>query len=315
MGIQDILNAHQCITPYIHITPVLTCKSFNDILKKTLFFKCENFQKTGSFKARGATHALLSLHKHSVKTGVATHSSGNHAAALSWAAKQRQTNAHIVMPESAPKSKIEAVRHYGGKIVFCRPTLKAREETLNQIVAKTEADFIHPYDNAAIICGQGTAALEFLNSFSLDAIVVPVGGGGLASGTAIAVSALSPKTKIYGAEPKNADDAFRSVRDGRLYQIENPDTIADGLRTSLSNLTFSIIAQTVDDILLTSEEQIRKTTHLVWQRMKIIIEPSAAVPLAALFDNISRIPEKKIGIIFSGGNIDLNGFRLFRTKN
>lgn len=312
--IDNIQNARRRIAPFIHRTPIFTSTTLNAISSKTLYFKCENLQKTGSFKARGATNALLSLCEQDPPNAVATHSSGNHAAALSWAAGINGIKALIVMPENAPEAKVNAVRHYGGDITFCRPTLKARETTLTRVLEKTSARFIHPYDHQNIICGQGTAAIELLQSQSLDAVIAPVGGGGLLSGSSLAVRALSPKTKIYGAEPAKADDAYRSFQKGHLCKITNPNTVADGLRTNLSELTFAIIKQYVDNIFLADEAQIIKATRLMWERMKIIVEPSAAVPLAALWQNLDSIPEKKIGIIVSGGNMDLKSFRLFNPE-
>lgn len=247
--IDNIRQASQLIGPHVHRTPVLTSRALNEITETELFFKCENLQKTGVFKIRGATNAVMNLGTEEAARGVATHSSGNHGAALALAASWRGTNAYVVMPENAPKVKKDAVASYGAQIVFCKPTLSSRETTLAEIVSRTGASFVHPYDNCDVIAGQGTAALELCEEINaLDIIMVPVGGGGLLSGTAIAVSAVSPTTFVIAAEPERADDAYRSFYSGRLIPVENPDTIADGLRTSLSPLTFSIIRDNVKDI-------------------------------------------------------------------
>lgn len=304
---KDIQEAHERIKSLIHRTPVLSSQSINSILEMDLFFKCENFQKVGAFKFRGATNAVRLLSHEELKKGVTTHSSGNHAAALSLAAKQMNIPAYIVMPENAPEIKKKAVEGYGAKITFCEPTLKAREDTLRNVQQKTGATFIHPYGNFNVICGQGTAAKELMEEVAdLDVIIAPVGGGGLMSGTVIASKALNPKIKVYGAEPLNADDAFRSFKKGVLIPSDRPNTIADGLLTSLSPMTFQIIRENVDDILTVKEETIVSAMRMIWERMKIIIEPSSAVPLAAVLENRSLFKSKKVGIILSGGNVDLN---------
>lgn len=306
ISITDIQQAHKRIKSFIHLTPVLSSNGINEIAGAELYFKCENLQKVGAFKARGATNAVLSLTNEEMKNGVATHSSGNHAAALSLAAKWQGIKAYIVMPRTAPKVKVEAVKGYGGEIVFCEPTLAARETTLENVVKKTNATFIHPYDNYTIIAGQGTAALELLEQVSgLDLVMAPVGGGGLMSGTALTVSSLSPKTQIFGAEPAGADDAYRSFKDGKIYPSINPKTIADGLLTSLSEKTFGIIRKHVHEILTVSEESIIQAMRLIWERMKIIVEPSSAVPFAAVLEHNLGKEYNKIGIILSGGNVDL----------
>jgi len=303
----DIQIAHERIKAFIHRTPVLSSKSINEILNVDLNFKCENFQKVGAFKFRGATNAVRSLSKNEVQKGVATHSSGNHAAALSLAAKQIGVPAYIVMPENAPEIKKKAVEGYGAKITFCEPTLQAREDTLNNVQKETGATFIHPYDNFNVICGQGTAAKELLEDVSdMDIIIAPIGGGGLMSGTAISSKAINPNIKIYGAEPLNADDAFRSFIEKKLILAGPPNTIADGLLTSLSPMTFQIIRENLDDIITAKEETIVKAMRMVWERMKIIIEPSSAVPLAAIMENKNLFKGKKVGLIVSGGNVDLN---------
>ncbi|MEX2603256.1 MAG: pyridoxal-phosphate dependent enzyme [Gracilimonas sp.] len=302
-----IKEASQRISEYAHRTPVLNSRQVDKKTGGQIFFKCENFQKVGAFKFRGATNAVFSLNDEEAKNGVATHSSGNHAQALALAAKLRGIPAFVVMPENAPKVKVMAVKDYGAEITFCESNLEARETTLKQVVAKTGASFIHPYNDARIIAGQGTAALEFLEDYpKLDIIITPVGGGGLVSGTAIAAKAIKPEIKIIGAEPEQADDAYRSFKSGELIKINNPTTIADGLRTSLGELSFSIIMDKVDDIVLVSERSIVEAMRYVWERMNLIIEASAAVPLAAVFDGKIDVQGKNVGIILSGGNVDLD---------
>jgi threonine dehydratase len=305
--IQTLLEAHERIKPFIHRTPVLTSESIDTIIGAKLFFKCENFQKVGAFKFRGACNSVFSLRPTDAARGVATHSSGNHAAALALAAKLRRIPAFIVMPTSAPKVKCAAVAGYGGKITFCEPTLAARESTLEKIISETNAIFIPPYNYCPVIAGQGTAAIELLEDISeLDIVIAPVGGGGLLSGTAIAVKSCSPKTRVFAGEPKAANDAFESFYQKKLIPSMNPKTIADGLLTSLSPLTFSIIQKWVDAIYTAEEVTIASAMKLIWERMKIIIEPSCAVPLAAIMENAAVFKGKRIGIILSGGNVDLD---------
>ena len=302
----DVLAAHKRIIPYVHQTPVLTSKSINKIIGAELFFKCENFQKVGAFKFRGATNAVLSLIEEEAVKGVATHSSGNHAAALALAAMNRNISSFIVMPENAPDIKKKAVAGYGAKIYYCEPTLQARESTLKKVQKETGAHFIHPYDNFEVISGQGTAALELIQEKNnLDIIMAPVGGGGLLSGTSISAKSMNRMIEVIAAEPEMADDASRSFKSGKLIPSDNPKTLADGLLTSLSDLTFAIIQKNVDDIVLTNEENIVLAMKMIWERMKIIVEPSSAVPLAAIIQNKSRFQNKKVGIIISGGNVDL----------
>ncbi|MBN1143435.1 MAG: pyridoxal-phosphate dependent enzyme [Bacteroidales bacterium] len=302
----DIRQAHERIAPHIHRTPVMTSSDLNELTGVSLFFKCENFQKVGAFKYRGATNAVLSLTDDEAKQGVATHSSGNHAAALALAARKRGIPCYVVMPETAPAPKIEAVKHYGAEITFCESTLKSREDTLSSIIEKTGAVVIHPYDNFRVICGQGTAAKELLEDISgMDCLFVPVGGGGLLSGSSISAKAMNPTIKVYGCEPLNADDACRSLKTGVLQPPLKPNTIADGLLTAMSELTFTIIKKNVDDIFTVSEDSIIKAMLLIWQRMKIIIEPSSAVAFAAVMENRDLIKGKRAGIILSGGNVDL----------
>jgi threonine dehydratase len=301
-----IRAAAKRIERYAHRTPVFTCESLNRLAGAELFFKCENFQKVGAFKFRGACNAVFSLSDEEAKHGVATHSSGNHAAALALAAKIRGIDAHIVMPNNAPEVKRAAVAGYGGKITFCEPTLTAREATIAQIVEHTLAVLVHPYNDYRVIAGQGTAALELMERVpKLDVVMTPVGGGGLLSGTCIAVAAVSPGTKIIAAEPEGADDAFRSLTAGKIIPMKDPLTIADGLRSSLGDRTFPIIQRYVHEIITVSEEAIIHAMQQVWERMKIIIEPSAAVPVAAVLQRNATIAGKRVGIILSGGNVDL----------
>ncbi len=301
-----IRQAHARIRDSIHRTPVLTSSRLDELAGPELFFKCENFQKAGVFKARGACNAVLLLDDVSAKRGVVTHSSGNHAAALARAAALRGIPAHIVMPSNSPQVKVAAVKAYGGTITFCEPTLAAREETAQRVQSETGATMIPPYDDPHVIAGQGTAALEFLEQCpDLDVVMTPVGGGGLLSGTAIAAKGLNPEIAVWAGEPAEADDAFRSWKTGRLIPSENPNTIADGLRTSLGDLTFPVIQALVDEIFTASEDAIIRTMRLVMERMKIVIEPSSAVPLAALLENDIDLKGKRVGIILSGGNVDL----------
>lgn len=305
--LEDIRAAHERIRKFIHRTPVLTCRAIDEMCGARLFFKCENLQKVGAFKIRGACNAVFSLADEEASKGVATHSSGNHAAALTLAASWRGIQSHVVMPENAPKVKVTAVAGYGARITFCKPTLEAREAALGEVIKATGAAFIHPYNDFRVICGQGTAALELCEEMpGLDAIITPVGGGGLLSGTAVAVSSVSPGTVIIGAEPKGADDAFRSLQAGRIIPVRNPDTIADGLRTSLGDLTFSIISRLVNEIITASEPGIVAAMRHIWERMKIIVEPSSAVPLAAVLEHRAGFSGKRIGIVLSGGNVDLD---------
>ncbi|MEX0724069.1 MAG: pyridoxal-phosphate dependent enzyme [Gracilimonas sp.] len=305
--INDIKIAHQRISEYAHRTPVLNSKQVDEKTGGRIFFKCENFQKVGAFKFRGASNAIFSLSEEDAKNGVATHSSGNHAQAVALAAKMRGIPAYVVMPENAPKVKVKAVKNYGAEVTFCESTLEARESTLGQVVKKTGATFIHPYDDARIIAGQGTSVIELLEDHpDLDIIIAPVGGGGLLSGTALAAKSIKPDIVVIGAEPQNADDAYRSFKSGELIPVKNPDTIADGLRTSLGKLPFSIITEHVDDIVTVPEESIVEAMRYVWERLNMIIEASCAVPVAAVFDGNVDVKGKKVGIIITGGNVDLD---------
>jgi len=304
--LEDIRAAHERIQPFIHRTPVLSSSAINEIAGCEIYFKCENFQKVGAFKARGAANAVSKLSEEDKKAGVATHSSGNHAAALARAAKIAGIPAYIVMPETAPDIKKKAVKEYGGEIIECKPTQAAREETLEKVVEETGATFIPPYDHLDVIEGQATCALELLeDNPDLDVIMAPVGGGGLLSGTALTSHYLKPEVKIIAGEPEGANDAYLSFTTGSLKPMIGPNTIADGLLTSLGKINFRIILDHVDDILTVSDEQIIAAMRLIMERMKIIIEPSCAVPLAALLANKERFAGKKVGIILSGGNVNL----------
>ena len=303
--LSDIRASYSRIRPFIHQTPVLSSKLLNELFGCELFFKCENFQKVGAFKFRGATNAVLSLTPEEKRRGVVTHSSGNHAAALALAARLNGVKANIVMPETAPVVKKNAVAGYGAVITFCEPTLEAREETTRMIMEKTGATLIHPYDNFNVICGQGTAALELLDEKDdLDIVVAPVGGGGLLSGTSTCVKGIDSAVRVFGAEPLNANDAYISFTTNKLTPSVNPLTIADGLLTSLSELTFSIIKKNVDDIYTAKEESIIECMLLIWERMKIIIEPSSATVLAIVKENPEVFRGKRTGLIISGGNVD-----------
>jgi threonine dehydratase len=306
----DVLVAYSRIKPFIHRTPVMTSQAINDICQTKLFFKCENFQKVGAFKFRGSTNAVLSLSDVKAAKGVATHSSGNHAQALALAARMRGIPAFIVMPSNSPQVKKDAVAGYGAEIIFCEPTLEARERTLIDVVARTGAEFIHPYNNCNVIAGQGTAALELIESVeNLDYVIAPVGGGGLLSGTLLTIRAESPDTKVIAAEPSGADDAFRSINSGRIMPSLNPKTICDGLLTSLGDITFSIISQNISRIVTVDDEIIIRAMKLIWERMKIVIEPSSATVLAVVLKEQEMFSNKRVGLILSGGNIDLADFR------
>lgn len=302
---EDIRRAHAAIRPFIHQTPVLTSGQLNDMFGCELFFKCENLQKAGAFKFRGATNAVLSLNEEEKSRGVVTHSSGNHAAALALAARMNGIRAQIVMPENAPSVKKDAVEGYGGIITFCKPSQLAREETTHRIIEQTKAVLVHPYDNFNVICGQGTAALELIEEVpDIDNLIAPVGGGGLLSGSSLSAKGLNHDIRVIGAEPEKANDAWRSFKSGVLTPSVTPDTIADGLLTSLSKLTFTIIKTNVDDIITVNERSIIECMLLIWQRMKVIIEPSSATVLAVIKENPSLFRNQKTGLILSGGNVD-----------
>jgi len=303
----DVLAAAERVRPFVHRTPVLTCETINQEVGAELYFKCENFQKVGAFKYRGATNAVQALAPAVLARGVATHSSGNHAAALALAAARRGCQAHVVMPSSSPPVKRAAVAAYAGHIVECAPSLQARQETLERVVAETGATFVHPYDDPLVVAGQGTAALELLDSVhGLDALIAPVGGGGLLGGTTLAARGAGRQTiRVYGAEPEAADDAKRSLEAGRILPSLDPQTVCDGLLTSLGEIPFAIMQQHVDDIATASEAGIMSALRLVLERMKIVVEPSAVVPLAVLLERRLDLRGKRVGIILSGGNLDL----------
>lgn len=307
-SIDDIRAAAARIQPHVHRTPVMTCSALDGLAGAQLFFKCENLQKVGAFKARGAMNAVFSLADAEAARGVVTHSSGNHGAALALAAARRGIRAHIVMPRTAPAVKREAVAGYGGNVILCEPTQQSREETLARVQAETGAVVIPPFNDVRIIAGQGTTALELLaQTGGLEIVMTPVGGGGLLSGTAIAVRALAPEVDVFGAEPANADDAFRSLKEGRIVPSENPKTIADGLLTSLGDLTFEAIRTHATGIVTVSEEGIVRAMRLLWERMKLVVEPSGAVPLAAVLEHPGTFAGKRVGLVLSGGNVELPG--------
>ena len=307
LNLDTIRAAHERIRPYIHRTPVLTNSWLNDACRASLFFKCENFQKIGAFKARGATNAVFALDDETAQRGVATHSSGNHGAAVARAAKLRGIPAHIVMPSNSAKVKIRAVESYGAQVVFCEPTEESREIKCAELINKTGATLIHSFENEHVVAGQGTAAMELLEDITdLDVIMCPVGGGGLLSGTAIAAKSMQPQIKVVAVEPANADDAAQSFRAGRRLVTEKKFTIADGLRTNIGEPNFAIVQCYGDDIVTVSEEAIISAMRTIWETMKIIIEPSAAVPYAAIADGVIDVNGKRTGIILTGGNVDLD---------
>jgi len=304
--ITDIRQAAERIRPHAHRTPVMTCRSLDQRVGAQVFMKCENLQKVGAFKFRGACNAVFSLSPDEAARGVATHSSGNHAQALALAARMRGIPAYIVMPRNAPAVKQAAVAGYGGIITLCEPTLAARESTLAEVVAATGAKVVHPYNDARVIAGQGTAALELLADVpDLDVIMAPVGGGGLLSGTAIAARAVAPQMRVIAAEPAGADDAFRSLAAGHIIPSVQPQTIADGLLTSLGDLTFPIIREHVEQIVTVSEAAIVAAMKFVWERAKLVVEPSGVVPIAALWEEAIDLRGLRVGVILSGGNVDL----------
>lgn len=312
---ETISEAHARIRPFIHKTPVMTSESINDLAGCKLFFKCENLQRVGAFKARGAMNAALSLPEADRVKGIATHSSGNHAQAIALAAKILGMKAHVVMPRTAPEIKKKGVRAYGGIIYECEPTLQSRETTLAEVVKKTGATEIHPFNNYAVMAGQATAAKELFEEVSdLDFIVTPVGGGGLLSGTALATKFFSPQTAVIAGEPEGADDASRSMQSGKI-EASQSNTIADGLLTSLGDKTFPIIRDNVKEVITVSDEEIVEAMRLVWERLKIIVEPSGVVPFAAVLKDKNKFKGKRVGIIFSGGNVDLErALKLFTSK-
>ena len=309
---EDIVAAHDRIRQYIHRTSVLTSQSIDDVAGTQIFFKCENFQKIGAFKARGAMNAALSLSPDELKKGVATHSSGNHAQALARAARILDTKSYIVMPRNAPEIKKKGVRAFGGEIFECEPTLQARETMLAEVIGKTGATEIHPFNNYDVVAGQSTAAKELYEDVTdLNFIVAPVGGGGLLSGTALATKYFSPNTIVLAGEPEGADDAYRSLKSGKI-ETSQANSVADGLLTSLGDKTFPLIRELVREVIVVTDKEIIQAMQMIWERLKIIVEPSCAVPFAAVLKQAPRFKGQKVGIILSGGNVDLaRAFKLF----
>lgn len=305
-SLSDIKRAHQRISKHLIPTPVLSSHNINDIAGAEIYFKCENFQKTGSFKMRGATNTILSIRPEDRVNGFATHSSGNHAQAVAYAAHLAGSKAYIVMPKNAPKVKKEAVKAYGGEIVFCEPNEASRQSTCDAIIQKTGALFIPPFEHPDIIAGQATAAKELIEEMhELDTILTPVGGGGLAAGTCLAVKYLIPGTEVILGEPEKANDTYKAFKSGEITPVDNPDTIADGLKVTVGKLNFDIIQENVKDIITVTENEIIEAMRLIWERVKIVIEPSCAVPFAAVLKDKKRFEGKKLGIILTGGNVDL----------
>lgn len=305
--LEDMLLAHERIKPHVHRTPVLTSSFLNDVTGAELFFKCENFQKAGAFKVRGASNAVFGLDEETAKAGVATHSSGNHALSLSYAAGRRGIPCHVVMPRTAPQAKKDAVRGYGGIITECEPSTTSREAVFAEVEKKTGAEFVHPYNDHRVIAGQGTCSKELMEQTDgLDAVIAPIGGGGMVSGTCLTLSNLAPEVKIFAAEPEQADDAARSFRAGHIIADDAPNTVADGLKVPLKDLTWHFVSNHVTDILTASEQEIIDAMRLIWARMKIVMEPSSAVPLATILKNKDVFAGKRVGVIITGGNVDLN---------
>ncbi len=302
----DVKAAHERIRPFIHRTPVLTSSYLNELTGAELFFKCENFQKAGAFKARGASNAVFGLDDETAAKGVATHSSGNHALSLSYAAGRRGIPVTVVMPRTAPQAKKDAVMGYGGKIVECEPSTSSREAVFAKVAAETGADFVHPYNDPRVIAGQGTCSKELMEQTDgLDAVIAPIGGGGMVSGCCLTLSNIAPEVKIYAAEPKNADDAARSFKAGHIIADDAPVTVADGLKVPLKELTWHFVSNHVTDILTATEEEIVDAMKLTWQRMKVIMEASCAPPLATILKNKDVFAGKRVGVIITGGNVDL----------
>jgi threonine dehydratase len=303
----DVLAAHARIAPHIHRTPVLTSSFLDALTGASLFFKCENFQKAGAFKVRGASNAVFGLSDADAARGVATHSSGNHALSLSYAAGRRGIPCAVVMPRSAPQAKKDAVRGYGGTITECEPSTTSREEVFARVQAQTGADFVHPYNDPRVIAGQATCSRELMDQVDgLDQVIAPIGGGGMISGTCLTLSAIAPKVQIYAAEPQQADDALRSLRAGHIIADDAPNTVADGLKVPLKDLTWHFVQSRVTDILTAGEQEIIDAMRLTWARMKIVIEPSCAVPLATILKNPGIFRGRRVGVIITGGNVDLD---------
>jgi threonine dehydratase len=303
----DMLIAHERIKPYIHRTPVLTSRFINELTGAELFFKCENLQKAGAFKARGASNAVFGLSDEQAARGVATHSSGNHGTCLSYAAGRRGIPCTVVMPRTAPQAKKDAVKGYGGRVVECEPSTSSREAVFAEVVAESGAEFVHPYNDPRVIAGQGTCSKELVEQVpGLDAVIAPIGGGGMISGTCLTLSNLAPKVKIYAAEPEQADDAMRSFKAGHIIADDAPETVADGLKVPLKDLTWHFVKNHVTDILTASEDEIVEAMKLIWKRLKIVMEPSSAVPLAVILKNPDVFAGKRVGVIITGGNVDLD---------
>ena len=303
----DVLAAHARIAPYIHRTPVLTSAYLNDLTGAELYFKCENFQKAGAFKVRGACNAVFGLSDDLAAKGVCTHSSGNHALSLSYAAGRRGIPCNVVMPRTAPQAKKDAVRGYGGVITECEPSTSSREAVFAEVQARTGGEFVHPYNDPRVIAGQATCSRELLEQVKgLDAIIAPIGGGGMISGTCLTVSSIAPKVDVYAAEPKNADDAFRSFKAGHIIADDAPETVADGLKVPLKDLTWHFVRNHVSDIFTATEDEIVEAMKLTWKRMKIVMEPSCAVPLATILKNKDAFRGRRVGVIITGGNVDLD---------
>ncbi len=305
--LEDMMSARARIAPHIHRTPVLTSRMLNELTGAELFFKCENLQKAGAFKARGASNAVFGLSDEQAARGVATHSSGNHGTCLSYAAGRRGIPCTVVMPRTAPQAKKDAVKGYGGRVVECEPSTSSREAVFAEVVAETGAEFVHPYNDWRVIAGQATCSAELIEQVEgLDAVVAPIGGGGMVSGTCLTLSNLAPGVKIYAAEPEQADDAARSFRAGHIIADDAPETVADGLKVPLKELTWHFVKSHVTDILTASEDEIVEAMKLIWKRMKIVMEPSSAVPLATILKNPETFAGKRVGIIITGGNVDLD---------
>ena len=303
----DVVAAHDRIAPHIHRTPILTSSYFNGLTGAELFFKCENFQKAGAFKVRGACNAVFGLSDEMAKKGVATHSSGNHALSLSYAAGRRGIPCYVVMPRTAPQAKKDAVRGYGGIITECEPSTSSREAVFAEVQAETGAEFVHPYNDPRVIAGQGTCSREMMEQVEgLDAVIAPIGGGGMVSGSCLTLSTIAPHVEIYAAEPEQADDAYRSFKAGHIIADDAPETVADGLKVPLKERTWHFVSHHVTDILTASEEEIVEAMKLTWARMKIVIEASCAVPLATILKNRDTFAGKRVGVIITGGNVDLD---------
>ncbi len=304
---QDMLDAHERIKPHINRTPIRTSAYLNELTGAELFFKCENFQEPGAFKVRGASNAVFGLSDEQAKNGVATHSSGNHASCLSYAAMLRGIPCNVVMPKTAPQAKKDTVRRYGGVITECEPSTTSREEAFAKVQAQTGGDFVHPYNDPRVIAGQGTCAKEFMEQVDgLEMMVAPIGGGGMISGTCLTLSTLAPEVQIIASEPEQADDAYRSFKAGYIIADDAPKTIADGLLVPLKERTWHFVSNHVTDILTASEEEIIDAMKLTWKHLRVVMEPSSSVPLATILKNKERFAGKRVGIIITGGNVDLD---------